>query len=440
MADPYASPKILRFDLEPVRARRLGRFVLAAAVLLLLPAPRVEGQTSAAITLAQAIDLALAHNHALKATRTLIPQNQAQEVTANLRPNPTLGFDTQYVPLQPQDFSLQNLDQNQEFDVGISYLFERGHKRQRRLQAAQDQTAVTRFQVTDAERTLTFGVAQQFVAVLLAESTLRFSMEDLKGFQQTVDIAQAQEKSGAISEGDYLKIKLQLLQFQVDVSSSRLARVQSLVALRQSLGYDAVAANYDVVGDLSYQPVKANLEDLEATALRVRPDFRAAELGITAAQSQILLAKANGKQDVSGTYNFTHTASENSSAIYVNFDWALFNRNQGEIARTGYALTQAQELQASASDAVLSDVTNAYETLRSNDEVVQLYTSGYLRQAQESRDISQYAYRRGAATLLDFLDAERSYRAVQLAYRQAQASYMTALEQLKEAVGTRNLP
>ena len=64
----------------------------------------------------------------------------------------------------------------------------------------------------------------------------------------------------------------------------------------------------------------------------------------------------------------------------------------------------------------MSDVTNAYEALRSNDEVVKLYTSGYLKEAQDSRDISEYAYKRGAASLLDFLDAERSNRAAQLAY------------------------
>jgi cobalt-zinc-cadmium efflux system outer membrane protein len=89
---------------------------------------------------------------------------------------------------------------------------------------------------------------------------------------------------------------------------------------------------------------------------------------------------------------------------------------------------------------VLSDVGNAYEAVKSNNEIVQLYNSGYLKQAQDSRDISEYAYKRGAASLLDFLDAERSYRATQLAYRQALAGYMTALEQLKEAVGSRNLP
>jgi len=410
-------------------------------MLFLLSAGSAVAQSTTLISLDQAIDLALAHNHSLKASRTLILQNQAQEITANLRPNPSLGVDTQFIPFfSPQDFSGTNLDQTQQFDIGLSYLFERGRKRQHRLQAARDQTAVTRAQITDAERTLAFNVGQQFVSVLLAESTLQFALEDLKDFQQTVDISQAQFKAGYIGEGDFLKIKLQLLQFQTDVSSARLAKMQALVALRQFLGYDAVPADFDVIGDLAYQPLQIKLEDLQMRALRERPDFRAAELGITAAQSQYLLAKANSKVDVTGTYDFTHVSGENTGSIFANFELPIFNRNQGEIARTNYAVAQAKEQEQSASDTVLSDVANACEAVTSNDEVVQLYMSGYLKQAQDSRDISEYAYKRGAASLLDFLDAERSYRSTQLAYRQALASYMTALEQLKEALGTRNLP
>jgi outer membrane protein, heavy metal efflux system len=422
---------------------RSGYFRISApaATFFLILAGTCVGQNTTHISLDQAIDLALTHNHSLQATRTLILQNQAQEITANLRPNPTLGADSQFVPIfNPQYFSAENLDQIQQFDIGIGYLFERGHKRPRRLQAARDQTEVTRAQVADAERTLAFNVGQQFVSVLLAESTLQFALQDLQSFQQTVDISEAQLKAGYIGEGDYLKIKLQLLQFQTDVSSARLARVQALVGLRELLGYNAVPADYDVIGDLAYQPLKGTLEDLQLKAVDMRPDLRAAKLGITAAQSQILLAKANAKVDVNGTLDYTHVSGENTASMFVNFALPIFNRNQGEIARTGYALTQAQEQQQSASDAVLSDVANAYEAIRSNEEVVQLYTSGYLKQAQDSRDISEYAYKRGAASLLDFLDAERSYRSVQLAYRQALGSYMTALEQLKEAVGTRNLP
>jgi outer membrane protein, heavy metal efflux system len=420
---------------------RFFRMFATAVALFLPPGGIAAGQSTTLISLDHAIDLALAHNHSLKASRTLILQNQAQEITANLRPNPTFGVDTQFVPFfSPQYFSTDNLDQTQQFDIGLSYLFERGRKRQHRLQAARDQTAVTRAQVADAERTLAFNVGQQFVSVLLAESTLQFALEDLKGFQQTVDISQMQFKAGFIGEGDYLKIKLQLLQFQTDVSSARLAKVQALTGLRGMLGYDTVPADYDVIGDLAYQPLQAKLEDLQALALRERPDFRAAELGITAAQSQILLAKANAKVDVNGTYDFSHVSGQSTASIFANFELPFFNRNQGEIARTNYALTQAKEQEQSASDTVLSDVGNAYEAVKSNDEVVQLYASGYLKQAQDSRDISEYAYKRGAASLLDFLDAERSYRSTQLAYRQALASYMTALEQLKEALGTRTLP
>jgi cobalt-zinc-cadmium efflux system outer membrane protein len=413
-------------------------FAVPATLLLMLQAGVAQTKL---ISLDQAVDLALAHNHALLATRTQIDQNKAQEITANLRPNPTLGFDTQFIPIfSPSQFSADTLNLTQQFDIGIGYLFERGHKRQRRLQVARDQTSVTRSQVADAERTLAFNVGQQFVSVLLAESSLQFAEQDLQSFLQTVDIAEARYKAGDISEGDYLKIKIQLLQFQTDVSSARLAKVQALASLRQLLGYEAVPADYDVAGELTYAPLKGRQEDLQALALRERPDLRAAEQGVTAAQSQVLLAQANGKQDLSTTYDFSHVSGVNSASLFFGIPLPIFDRNQGEIARTKFAFTQAQQTQQSVNDTVMTDVANAYEAVKSNDEVLQLYMSGYLKQAQDSRDIAEYAYKKGAASLLDFLDAERSYRATELAYRQALASYLTALEQLKEAVGTRNLP
>ena len=216
-----------------------SRYLAVSAAALLLLTGFVStalAQKPTRITLDQAIDLALTHSHSLKASRTLILQNEAQEITANLRPNPTLGADSQFLPFfSPQDFSGTNVDQIQQFDIGVGYLFERGRKRQHRLLAARDATAVTRAQVADAERTLAFNVGQQFVAVLLAESTLDFAVQDLKSFQQTVDISEKQFKAGYIGEGDYLKIKVQLLQFQTDVSSARLARVQALIALRAAV-------------------------------------------------------------------------------------------------------------------------------------------------------------------------------------------------------------
>jgi cobalt-zinc-cadmium efflux system outer membrane protein len=403
------------------------------------PAAQVHGAVR--LTLDEAIQLAIEHNHNLKAAQTTILQNQAQEITANLRPNPTFTADVQFLPIfQPNEFNSEYIDETVQFDLGISYLFERGKKRQHRLQAAKDQTAVTTSTVADNERTLTFNVAQQFVSVQLAESTLDLAIQDMKSFQNTVDISQARYNAGDISEGDFLKIKLQLLQFQSDVSQAQLSKIQALVGLRQYLGYKTVGQDFDVSGDFDYVPVTVNLEDLQAKALQNRPDFRAAQQGVTSAKSQYELAKANGKVDVTGTFNYDHVSDTNTASLFGSFQIPIFNRNQGEIARTNYAINQAQELELAANDQVLTDVLNAYEAMRDNDQVVTLYRSGYLDAAKQSRDITEYSYKRGAASLLDFLDAERSYRATELAYRQSLAAYLTAVEQLREAVGVRSLP
>lgn len=392
------------------------------------------------LSLDDAIRLALQHNHNLLAARTTIRQNEAEEVTANLRPDPVLLTDADFLPVfQPDQFTSDYTNNVAQFDLGVSYLFERGKKRQHRLQAAKDATAVSRFQVADTERGLAFSVASQYINVELAESTLALAQQDLKSFQDTVQIAETRYKDGDISEDDLLKIKLQMLQFQSDVSAAQLSRAQGLSDLRQLLGYESVPADFDVDPEFTYQPVPGNLDDFEAKALLNRPDLRAAQQAVTAANSQYQLQKAIGKRDVTGQINYTHLQF-NEISLFAQMPLPIFDRNQGEIARTGYAINQAQEQEKSAQGQVLTDVRDAFENLRSNDTILGLYRTGYLEEAQQSRDISDYAYHRGAASLLDFLDAERSYRSVQLGYRQALASYLLALEQLREAVGTRSLP
>ena len=396
----------------------------------------------AKITLEDAIQLALRHNHTLLAERTNIQQNQAAEITANLRPNPTLFTDWEYLPLfsHPQGESISEyLQASTEGDMGLSYLIERGHKRARRLEAAKAATAVTRAQVTDNERGVAFQVGSLFINAQLAESTLELAETDVKSFQKTVDISEIQYKRGGISENDYLKIKIQLVQFENDVEQARLNKVQALSDLRQQLGYESVPADYDVVGEFEYRPLAVTIDELQAKALQNRPDLRAAVLGVTAANSQYSLAKANGKQDPTISANYSHANGISGATWSFSIPLAIFDRNQGNIAQTRIAIRQAEEQQKAAGGQVLTDVKDAYEGLQEGARIAQLYKSSYLDVAQRSRDISEYAYRRGSLALLDFLDAERSYRATQLAYRQAVAAYLTALEQLRQAVGTRDL-
>jgi outer membrane protein, heavy metal efflux system len=446
------------FENPKTRAGR-GMAILLLAVLLGLPGiePPVRAQAPSAtqgpvkITLDDAIQLALQHNHNLLAAQTTILQSQAEEIQANLRPNPTLFTDWEYLPLgapsdqnsrvYPPGYTVgQYLHDNTEADLGLSYLFERGKKRQHRLQAAQDVTAETRSLVSDNERTLTFNVASQFITVQLAESTLELATKDVESFQKTVDISEYQYKIGGMSEGDFLMIKLQLLQYQTDYQQAILAKDQGLDDLRNMIGYESVPADYDVAGPFDYEPVKANMEDLQMKALQNRPDLRAAQQGVTAATSQWELQKANGKQDVTASANYSHVNGINAATFAMNVPLPIFNRNQGNILQARYAISQSQEMERASNQQVLTDVHDAYVELKENDTIVVLYRSGYLDAAVRDRDIEQYAYQHGGASLLDWLNAERTYRVTELAYRQALASYLTALEQLREAVGVRNLP
>lgn len=402
------------------------------------PVPKTSGQ---AITLEQALELAKRNNPTLQANQTLILQNKAQEITANLRPNPVVSWDTQYLPLfSPSLWSDANYWETQaQYDLGISYLFERGRKRQHRLDAAKTATAVTEAQVSDAQRTTLANAAQLFVAALLAKSNLEFAETLLDSYKKTVKISEDRFSAGAMSRNDLLKVQLQTLQFETDANSAALARAQALASLRQFLGFDSVPADFDVAGNLTYEQVPLQLQDLQARALNNRPDLQAAQRNVTASGSQVGLAKANGKVDLNVTFEYTRLNQNNLGAFYFSVPLPVFNKNQGEIARTQYALTQSQFQRKAAEQQVLTDVQNAYEGMRRGEQVVQLYDKGYLEEATQSLEITRFSYEHGAASLLDFLDAERSYRSTQLSYRQALATYVTALEQLRQAVGSRDL-
>lgn len=405
-----------------------------------IPAPSMPYNPSVVITLDQAIDFARRNNPELQAQRTLVYQSREQEVTANLRPNPTLSWDAQFLPIfEPHLFSSDYMDDTAQFDAGISYLFERGKKRQNRLAAAKTATAVTDAQTQDLERTTVSQTAQQFVTALLAKSSLDFTEHLLDGYQHTVALCQQEHKNGKMTTADLLKIQLQTLQFQNDVTAARISLVQALNTLRELMGFDSVPREYDIVGGLAYVPMTLTLSDLQAKALTSRPDLEAARLGVAAAQSQIGLAKAQSKQDLNVTFDYTHVAASNLAAFYFQIPLPIFNRNQGEVARTYYVLAQSQFLEKASEQQVLTDVKNAYETLLNSRDILQMYDAGYLGQAQQSLDLAQSSYAKGSGTLLDFLDAQRSYRSTELSYRQALASYMGALETLRAVVGAREL-
>jgi cobalt-zinc-cadmium efflux system outer membrane protein len=386
------------------------------------------------ISLEDAVRIALQYNQALRAQRLNIDQSKAGEVTASLKPNPTLGNLVDTIPIfSPQTIRLST----QIYSESLSYTVERGGKREQRVVVAKDNTDIAAKTVTDNERQLRFQVAQAFINVLLAKSVLQLSKDDLANFSEEVDLNKARVAAGDLAEGDYLKLSVQKLQFEQDVSAAQLGLIQAKAGLRQLLGYQSVADDFDVSGQLAHKKHVIQLEDLQKQALANRPDLQAAHSGVTLANDTVGLAFANKVKDWTWATDYTNqNFGINGVGVSLSFDLPIHDRNQGEIARSRAAVKQAVETESSTQVGVLTDVVNAYYGLNIGEEVVALFEGGYLDQATQSRDISTYAYQRGAATILDVLDAERSYRATQLAYRQAVATQMIAAEQVNSVVGT----
>jgi cobalt-zinc-cadmium efflux system outer membrane protein len=420
--------------------------VASILTVLILGAPRpgraqarpaqASAQSPAILTLDEATRLALERNQSLRAQRLAIDQAKANEITAAIKPNPVFSSTNEDFPIfSPSDLTLQNLRTNQEFTDSVTYTIERGGKRMDRVAVARDNTDMTVKTIADNERQLRFQVAQAFITVLLARSNLDFARADLKDFAQVVEINQRRMNAGDISEADYLKIALQQLQFQQDVSAAEVALVQGKAGLRQLVGYNSVPENFDVSGELKHTRYTVTQDNLEKEAVLSRPDYLAAQSAVKLANDTVTLAYGNRTRDLTVESEYKRSGLVNGVGFGLSIEIPIHDRNQGEIARSKAAVLQAAEAAEAVLVGIETDVASGYAGYKTNDEVALLYESGYLDQATQSREISNYAYQRGAASLLDLLDAERSYRATQLAYRQALAAFMTSVEQINSAVG-----
>ncbi len=425
-----------------MRARSfVGRWVGVGMVCLAVPAtaqtPTGQPPPATRVGLADAVRLAIEHNHQLRAQRLNVDIAKADEITAALKPNPVLTSTNENFPVfsPSQLFSVDNFANNQNYVEALSYLFERGGKREKRTLVAQDTTSVAARTALDSERQVVFQTGQAFVNVLLAKSSFELAEADLKNFSNVVEVNRERVRAGDLAESDFLKITLQQLQFEQDLSSAGVSLAQAKAALRQNLGFEALAEEFDVDGDLTYTKYAVSLEELKSVALASRPDFLAAQGGVKLAQDTETLAYGNRARDVTGEVEYDRAGDFSAVGFGFSIELPFHDRNQGNIAHSKVAVVQANETEAQARTTVLTDVVNAVAAFQASEKLVSLFQSGYLNQAQQSLDVTTYVFQHGSGSLLDLLDAERTYRTTQLAFRQALAAYMTSVQQINLAVG-----
>ncbi|MGB7758484.1 MAG: TolC family protein [Bryobacteraceae bacterium] len=389
-----------------------------------------------ALTWQQVKEKFAAVNPTLQAGQINIQEAKDQEITANLRPNPNFSFTLdQLDPFTPNPYRpLANTEPLASFD----YLHERQHKRELRLESAQKGTAIAVSQQADLERTLLFTLRTAFVQTLQAKQVLALAKDNLEYFDKELGISRDRFKAGDIARVDLDRIELQLPQYQSDYETATVNLRTAKITLLAMLSDRSPVDKFDVTGPFDFAGQLTPLEEFHSIALDSRPDLKAAAQAVDKAETDHKLAEANGSTDPTFSVDFGRNPP---IPIYmgasISIPLRIFDKNQGEKARTEIDIRHAERLRDAARNQVFSDVDSAYFTLASAVNLLRGYRgeNGFLARATSVRDIVSFSYQHGGAALVDFLDAQRDYRAVQVAYLNLIAGYLTAAGQLNLAVG-----
>jgi outer membrane protein, heavy metal efflux system len=379
-------------------------------------------------------------NPTLRAGQIGIDESKAQEITAFLRPNPNFTLSTDGTQLVRYHGVWQPLAGTM-LSTNFSYLHERQRKRELRLESAQKATGIATSGQADLERTLVFGLRMAFVQILQEKAILALAKENLTYYDHVLDVNRERFKAGGISQVDLDRLELQRVQYESDLQiaeeSLETAKIQLLMLLNDRTPVD----QFDVTGPFDFSRQIAPLDEVRQAALDARPDLRASLQAIEKAKTDHRLAIANGSTDPTFSAWYTYNPSFNNPNDHqtlgasVSLPVRIFDRNQGEKLRTQLDIDRSTKLADAAKAQVFSDVDSAYATVTSTLTLLQPYKDRYLEMASRVRGTIAFSYEHGAASLLDFLNAQAEYRSVQVNYLNLVASYLSATNQLNLAAG-----
>jgi cobalt-zinc-cadmium efflux system outer membrane protein len=380
------------------------------------------------------------NNPTLLAGQLGIDESKAQEITAFLRPNPGLTLSTDGTQISRYKGIWQPFTGTQ-FSSNFSYLHERQHKRELRLESAQKATAITVSGQADLQRSLLFNLRMAFVQALQEKAIFELAKENLAYYDHVLDVNRERYKAGAIAQVDLDRLELQRVQYESDLQTAEESLETAKIQLLMLLNDRTPVGQFDVTGPFDFSNQLAPLDQVRQAALENRPDLKAALQSIDKAKTDHRLAVSNGSTDptfgVWYTYNpsFNNPFAHQTIGASVSIPLRIFDRNQGEKLRTQLDIGRNERLMDATRAQVFSDVDSAYASVNSTVILLQPYKDKYLQQASRVRETIAFSYEHGAASLLDFLNAQAEYRSVQVNYLNLVASYLNAASQLNLAVG-----
>lgn len=395
----------------------------------------VHAQAHPPMTLQQVLDVARMKNPGLLSAEQHVIATKASEITAGLRQNPTFTLSGADITLPAN-----NPSSPYAYVGNVSRPFERGEKRRWRLDVATATTSVTQSQYNDQQRQLILQVKIAFTNMLAAKAALQVSEDNLESYRKTVELSKARVDAGDISKTDFERIDLQLAEFESDYDNAKLNLVQASGSLQLLMGVEKPSPGFDIAGSLDLPSLTLSLAQIEQEALAARPDYLAARQSVTLADANVKLADAQGNIDLTLGAEYERVGVYNSAGFQISIPLRIFDRNQGEKERTRYEAQSSRFAETAARNQVVNDVDQAWAAYLSAADLAERYNNHYLAESERVRANLEFSYRRGGATLLDYLDALRDYRQVHLDALAVNQQVWLSLDQLSFAAGTEVVP
>ena len=421
----------------------MNRAFLACG-LLLVGASSLLAQDSvvpARLSLEDALRIAEARNPQLVFAQQGVVASDADVMGAGKRPNPAFTFSSEGIPLSQQDWA-PFLD-NQELALSVQQEFETGGRRRLRTEQAQRGADASRASVRDAFRQLRFEVRRAYMHVVLAKADDEVAHTTLEEIDRVLALNRIRYEQGELSGVELRRLQVERFRFADDVFVAELALRNTRSALLALLNLRPLDQAFETVDGLLPTSIAATIaappEAMDSpidVALASRPDLDAARRERERADAGLRLQSALGTPSVFVGAGLKRDFGMMGWIFTFGVPLPIFNRNQAGVARADAEKQQATAQLAAVETQVSLEVQEALNAVDVTRRRISYVEGDYLKSAREARDIVLASYRSGAATLIDYLDAERALREALRTQNRARFDYRISLFQYEAALGT----
>ena len=405
---------------------------------LLILVTTTWAQSSSPLTLGEAVRRVRQNHPLLVVAKQRVAMFEGELFEAALKPNPTFTVSGENIPLDPPEGGFSP-KRTMDWFAYFSQTIERGNKRELRRVAAERAIEVANIEAEAVERQLVYEVKVAYQHAAIARERIELLRENINQLGQLVKLNEVRVQAGYTAEGDLIKVRLEAQRIDYSVRKAMIEYDRAKISLQKAMGESSFENDFELAERLDFKSVSLNAKSLQDAALN-RSNIKVVAARLEKARAFLQLQRASAKPDLTASFGYKRNGADNALYGALSIPLPLYNKNQGNIARSEAEVAMIEAELRFERAIVLAELTAARRTVESNERQIESLRAEFLRNADESQQVSLAAYREGATDLLHLIDAQRTRTQAQELYFQALADYQLAIHELERAAGIEQLP